>query len=103
MGPRSRCGRGGCTPCPAPRTFAWRHAMTTDTAFPALIARVRRGDEAAAVELVRRFEPEIRREVRFLLRDPHLRCTLDSMDICQSVLGSFFARAALGEYDLEQP
>jgi len=77
--------------------------MRTDSAFPELINRVRQGDEAAAVELVRRFEPEIRREVRFLLRDRHLRCALDSMDICQSVMGSFFARAALGEYDLDQP
>src|SRR5947199_5003401 len=71
--------------------------------FQELINRVRGGDEQAASDLVRRYEPEIRREVRFLLRDPHLRRTLDSMDICQSVMGSFFARAALGEYNLDRP
>lgn len=71
--------------------------------FEALIARVRAGDETAATDLVRRYEPEIRREVRFLLRDPFLRRSFDSMDICQSVMGSFFLRAALGEYDLNRP
>src|SRR4051812_458304 len=71
--------------------------------FEALINRVRAGDDRAASDLVRRYEPEIRREVRFLLRDPFLRRTFDSMDICQSVMGSFFLRAALGEYDLDKP
>jgi len=71
--------------------------------FAELINRIRAGDEQAAADLVRRYEPEIRREVRFLLRDPFLRRTFDSMDICQSVMGSFFLRAALGEYDLDKP
>src|SRR5262245_40102467 len=71
--------------------------------FAQLIARVRAGEDQAAAALVRRYEPEIRREVRFLLRDPFLRRSFDSMDICQSVMSSFFLRAALGEYDLNQP
>src|SRR5436190_21540011 len=71
--------------------------------FTELIQRVRAGDERAAADLVRRYEPEIRREVRFLLRDPFLRRSFDSMDVCQSVLGSFFLRASLGEYDLARP
>lgn len=71
--------------------------------FSAQIERIRGGDEQAAADLVRRYEPEIRREVRFLLRDPFLRRSFDSMDICQSVMGSFFLRAALGEYDLGRP
>src|SRR5262249_41144516 len=29
--------------------------------------------------------------------------TLDSMDICQSVLANFFVRAVAGQFDLEQP
>lgn len=76
--------------------------MSEET-FAELIGRVRAGDEQAAAVLVRRYEPEIRREVRFLLRDPFLRRSFDSMDICQSVMSSFFLRAALGEYDLNQP
>jgi RNA polymerase sigma-70 factor (ECF subfamily) len=75
----------------------------SEQTFPDLISRVRGGDERAASDLVRRYEPEIRREVRFLLRDPFLRRAFDSMDICQSVMGSFFLRAALGEYDLDRP
>src|ERR1700733_5422349 len=74
-----------------------------EESFTDLIGRIRTGDERAAADLVHRYEPEIRREVRFLLRDPFLRRAFDSMDICQSVMGSFFLRAALGEYDLGRP
>jgi RNA polymerase sigma factor (sigma-70 family) len=73
--------------------------------FAEFIGRVRAGDGQAAAELVRRYEPEIRLEVRtwLRLRDPRLRRVFDSMDVCQSVLASFFMRAAVGEYDLDQP
>jgi RNA polymerase sigma-70 factor (ECF subfamily) len=77
--------------------------MSDDVSFQELIGRVRRGDERAAAELVRRYEPAIRRAVRFRLTDPRLRRTCDSMDVCQSVLLSFFVRAASGQYDLESP
>lgn len=77
--------------------------MPQETVFLELIQRVRSGDEAAATELVRRYEPAIRRAVRLHMRDPGLRRTLDSMDICQSVLASFFLRAAAGQYDLRAP
>jgi RNA polymerase sigma-70 factor (ECF subfamily) len=73
------------------------------TEFADLIARLRRGDAAAAEELVRHYEPVIRMEVRRQMRDPRLRRAFDSMDVCQSVLGSFFVRASLGQYDLEDP
>src|SRR6516165_6149239 len=71
--------------------------------FPELLQRVRTGDDQAAMELVRRYEPLIRREVRIHLRDRRLSRLLDSMDVCQSVLGSFFVRIAAGQYDLERP
>ena len=71
--------------------------------FSELIQKLRDGDEDAAGEIVRRYEPEIRRRVRLRLRGVGLRRLLDSMDICQSVLGRFFVRAALGELDLENP
>ena len=69
------------------------------------IRRIRQGDERAAEDLVRRYEVEIRLEVRswLRLRNPALRRVFDSMDICQSVLASFFARAAIGDFDLEEP
>jgi len=75
----------------------------TETQFAELLARVRSGDPAAAEELVRRYEPMIRLEVRMRLRDPRLRRLFDSLDVCQSVLGSFFVRAAAGQYDLQRP
>jgi RNA polymerase sigma factor (sigma-70 family) len=77
-------------------------AMPEDT-FADFMRRVRAGDQQAAADLVRRYEAEIRREVRLRLSDPRLNRAFDSMDICQSVLGSFFVRAALGQYDLESP
>ena len=71
--------------------------------FHQLILRIRDRDEAAAAELVRRYESAIRRVVRIHLRDARMRRVLDSMDICQSVLASFFVRTALGQYELNTP
>ncbi len=58
--------------------------------FDDLMKPVRSGDEQAAVEMVKAYEPEIRRDVRLRLTDRKLRRTLDSTDICQSVFGNFF-------------
>lgn len=77
--------------------------MASDTPFPELIRRLRAGDEQAAAELVQRFEPSVRRAIRMRMRDPLLRRTLDSVDICQSVLASFFVRAAAGQFDIDDP
>ena len=71
--------------------------------FDDLMQRVHAGDAEAAAELVTRFEPEIRREVRIRLTDSQLRRVVDSIDICQSVLGNFFVRAALGQFNIEHP
>jgi RNA polymerase sigma-70 factor (ECF subfamily) len=77
--------------------------MPADDQFADLIRLVRAGDEDAAAELVRRYESSIRRVVRVYLRDPRLRRVLDSTDICQSVLATFFVRANLGQYELDTP
>ncbi len=77
--------------------------MSAMTEFQALMARVRAGDDRAAAELVGRYEPLIRREVRRRLEDRRLARVFDSMDVCQSVLASFFVRSAAGQYDLEDP
>ena len=77
--------------------------MPDHTAFADFIRRIRAGDAQAATELVQQYEPVIRLEVKLRLSDPRLRRLFDSMDICQSVLASFFVRAALGHYDLEEP
>ena len=77
--------------------------MSEASTFEELIRRVRAGDQDAATLLVRRYEPAIRRAVRFRLADARLGNLFDSMDICQSVLRSFFVRAASSQYDLETP
>jgi RNA polymerase sigma-70 factor (ECF subfamily) len=79
--------------------------MSAIEPFADLLRRVRAGDAQAAAELVQQYEPEIRLEVRawLRLRDPRLRRVLDSADVCQSVLASFFTRAAAGHFELERP
>ena len=77
--------------------------MSHDNDFVELIRRVRNGDERASAELVHRYEPAIRIAVRARLTDPKLRRWLDSMDVCQSVLGNFFVRAANGQFELDRP
>ena len=77
--------------------------MSSSETFRSLLKRVRAGDEQAATELVRSYEPAIRRAARVRMADARLGRVLDSMDICQSVMASFFVRAASGMYDLETP
>src|SRR5262249_26492434 len=67
------------------------------------VKRMRAGDQEAAAELVRRYEPVVRREIRLRLTDRGLCRALDSMDICQSVMASFFVHAACGRYELDEP
>jgi RNA polymerase sigma factor (sigma-70 family) len=77
--------------------------MATTNEFSELIGRIRRGDADAACEIVRQYEMAIRVAIRTRLSDPRLRRHFDSMDICQSVLASFFLRAATGAFDLNDP
>ena len=71
--------------------------------FRELLSQARKGSPAAAEEMIRRYESEIRREVHLRLTDPRLRRLLESMDICQSVMASFFVRLWAGQYEIEYP
>lgn len=71
--------------------------------FGELLERVRRGDAEAAESLVRHFEPAIRRVVRLRLANLPLQSVVESMDVCQSVMASFFVRMNLGQYELDSP
>lgn len=71
--------------------------------FQDLIRRIRTGDHQAAAELLRQYEPEIRRAVRIRMTDAKLRRVIDSVDVCQSVLANFFVRAHAGQFDLGDP
>lgn len=76
--------------------------MAPHNSFKNLLRRVRAGNPDAAAELVRDYEPALRIEIRRRLHDPYLNSSFDSDDVCQSVLKSFFLRAAAGEYELEE-
>lgn len=71
--------------------------------FRALIARVRTSDPGAIRELVAAHGAALQEAVRGRLVDPRLRHTVDEGDVVQSVMGTFFVRVALGQYDLERP
>jgi RNA polymerase sigma-70 factor (ECF subfamily) len=77
--------------------------MADDLSFEDLLLHVRRGDEAAAAELLRRYEAPLRHVIRVRLVDARLRRLFDVDDICQSVLASFFLRASVGQYELQRP
>jgi RNA polymerase sigma-70 factor (ECF subfamily) len=77
--------------------------MLDDNEFTRLMQQTRAGDQAAAMKLVELYEPEIRRTARMRMTDPKLRRLVDSMDICQSVFGKFFNKAAQGDLNLDTP
>jgi hypothetical protein len=77
--------------------------MADAESFAHFIRRIRAGDAETAAQLLKEYESAIGQEVRLRLRDSRSRRLFDSMDICQSVLGSFFVRAAAGQHDLDQP
>ena len=77
--------------------------MSLEDLFTNLIVRIRAGDHTAADELVRKFEPVVRREIRLNMTDRRMARMFDSVDICQSIWSSFFVRAAAGQFDIESP
>lgn len=71
--------------------------------FQELLSRVKAGDEAAAYELVKTYEPMVRAVIRNRLRDPVMKRHFDSMDICQSVMATLFPRFADERLEVEEP
>jgi RNA polymerase sigma-70 factor (ECF subfamily) len=71
-------------------------------AFDSLLRRVKTGNAEAVDQLIREFEPHIRRAARIRLLDPAVRRIVDSTDICQSVLAKFFKNLALGRFQLDE-
>lgn len=72
-----------------------------DPGFGDFVRRIRAGDDQAAEELVKRFETLIRREVRLRISGSQVNRAFDSLDVSQSVLANFFARAAKGQFEFE--
>lgn len=77
--------------------------MLREESFQDLLRRIRAGDQEAATELVRRFEPGVRGAARKPLQEMKLSHLVDSADISQAVLANFFSRAADGRFELHHP
>lgn len=95
-------------PGPAAATAAAQAARSFDSAslhasFVDLIGRVRAGDQSAAADLVRLYQPEVLRFVRFRLSGNRLRRVMDSLDLCQGVLLKTFDNLARGRFELRHP
>ena len=69
--------------------------------FEELLARVRAGDTTAVRQLVEEYEPFIRRSIRPRLERLNLRAAADSVDLCQSVMGSFLIRTLAGDFQFD--
>jgi RNA polymerase sigma-70 factor (ECF subfamily) len=75
-------------------------ARDEESDISGFLARIQAGDEAAARELLARYEAEVRLVVRRQL--PRLlRSRFDSLDFLQSVWGSFFRRVRTGPAEFE--
>lgn len=77
--------------------------MEPDEEFESFINRIRAGDSRAAEELVKSYEPIVRRQVRMHLIDSRMIRVFDSTDFSQAVMASFFLRAGDGQYELKEP
>jgi DNA-directed RNA polymerase specialized sigma24 family protein len=81
--------------------------MPPQDQFQDLIVRVRAGDQDAATQLARMFEPFILRVIRFDMRKRgdhgKIRARLGSSDICQSVFKSLFVGLKEGRFELSEP
>lgn len=68
--------------------------------FADRLIRLRSGDGAEIQQFVTKYEPFIRRALRFRIARASLSPAADSVDVCQSVLIGFLMRLSAGEYEL---
>lgn len=68
--------------------------MPETLSFQEWLQRVQAGERLAAAEFVSTFEPRLLEKVRARLAHFRLSHVIDPRDVCQSVFGAFFGRAA---------
>lgn len=68
--------------------------------FEDFLIQLRSGDERAIRLFLGKYEPYVRRSLRFRIARAALQSVADSVDVCQSVMGSFLLRLSVGEYEL---
>lgn len=76
--------------------------MSESPDFLDFLKRIRAGDADAARELVRLYEPLVRREVRMRMHDRRLNRAFDSIDVTQSVFAQFFDQVG-HDFQLDSP
>jgi RNA polymerase sigma-70 factor (ECF subfamily) len=74
--------------------------MTMSLEFPSLLESLAAQDPDAPQQLMEQYGTEIRRFIRFRMRDSVLRRLHDSIDVEQSVFRRFFTRASAGDLNL---
>jgi RNA polymerase sigma factor (sigma-70 family) len=99
LGSRAESGRIA----PLIVVFLGQYRSVCMSAFEELLERVRAGDEAAAAEMFETYRPAVKRVVAAIMRVESITHVADPSDIYQSVMASFFIRAALGQYDISGP
>lgn len=77
--------------------------MTEDDRFTALLERIRSGDQDAQRLLFEKYDAPIRRAVRMRIMHSRMRRLMDSEDIRQSVMKSFFLRFERGDLEFSSP
>jgi len=77
-----------------------RAVMDSQATFASMVELLRAGDEEAVRQFVAKYEPFIRRTIRRRLARTSLQAVADSVDLCQSAMGSFLIRAADGQFTL---
>jgi len=82
--------------------FASEDARTMD-GFAELVERLRANDEDAAVELLEKYGPHVRRVARRALEMAGLGNHADSSDVCQSVIFAFLRTLTLGKLAVATP
>lgn len=75
-------------------------SQTESWEFEDFLVRLRRNDDEAIRTFVSKYEPFIRRTLRFRIARASLQAAADSVDVCNSVMGGFLLRLAAGEYSL---
>jgi len=77
--------------------------MHEPKSFGEMLQELREGDGGLAQQLFEQYETDIRRVIRVRLPDPRRKRQMDSVDICRSMMGNFFVRVALGQFELDTP
>ena len=70
--------------------------MSLSENFDRYLSELRQCDEVAIAKFLTEFGPFIRRTLRYRLKRASLSAAADSVDIYQSVFGSFFSASGRG-------